>query len=66
MKLMIRDIDWDTDGEPVNWLPECVIMETESEEHLVDDISDRFGFCIKSLGITILPENTVSCLRMSR
>ena len=42
------DIEWDTDGKKVN-LPDSHRMFVQSDEieNLADNLSDRFGWCVK-------------------
>lgn len=52
------DIVWDTDGEKVD-LPQNVRIMLESAENAgeaaVEYLSDKYGWCIKSLNYKVLP-----------
>ena len=50
MKFRATNIEWDTDGEDVD-LPSVDIVEADSAEEVADVLSDKHGFCIRSLGI---------------
>jgi hypothetical protein len=51
-------IDWDIEDDNYEdcedpSLPQEVTIEVESEEEIVDALSDKYGFCICSLSYTI-------------
>lgn len=55
IKCVITNIDWDTDGEVIEYLPANVTLELEdldglgvSDEDVADELSDRYGFCVNS------------------
>lgn len=55
IKCVITNIDWDTDGEVIEYLPASVTLELEdldglgvSDEDVADELSDRYGFCVNS------------------
>ena len=46
-KVVAYDINWDTDGEKVDYLPNSVMIpHTVDDDDIADYLSDRFGFCI--------------------
>lgn len=46
-KVVVYDINWDTDGEKVDYLPNSVmILHAVDDDDIADYLSDRFGFCI--------------------
>lgn len=51
------DIVWDTAGQPID-LPTTVTIEDESVEfdNVADYLSDKYGWCVYSLGIKPLTE----------
>jgi hypothetical protein len=44
------EIDWDSEDSS---LPQVVTLTVEGEEDIVDALSDRFGYCIKSLSYEV-------------
>jgi len=56
IKCVITNIDWDTDGEVIKTLPKDVTFEMDYDDEYgadldqdaVDELSDRYGFCINS------------------
>jgi hypothetical protein len=50
MKFGCCAIEWDTEGEEVN-LPQYAIVEADNEDEVASQLSDRFGWCIKSLKV---------------
>lgn len=51
MKVWVKGIEWDTDGEDVD-LPSDVTIEVEdglSDDDVVDRVSDKYGWCISSV-----------------
>lgn len=43
-------VNWDTDGEKVEELPECVEVPEEIEsEDIADWLSDKYGFCVNGI-----------------
>jgi len=54
--IVVKDIDWDTDGDDVD-LPETVkipaseIDEESDEDAVADWLSDRYGYCVESYEI---------------
>lgn len=55
IKCVITNIDWDTDGEVIEYLPANVTLELEdldglgvSDIDVADELSDRYGFCVNS------------------
>lgn len=46
--IKVTNIDWDTDGEDVDDLPNSLIFEFEDEEYIADVLSDHYGWCINS------------------
>jgi hypothetical protein len=50
MKFRATDIEWDTDGEDVD-LPSEDIVEADSADEVADALSDKHGFCIRSLDV---------------
>ena len=55
IKCVITNIDWDTDGEVIEYLPANVTLELEdldglgvSDVDVADELSDRYGFCVNS------------------
>lgn len=55
IKCVITNIDWDTDGEVIEYLPASVTLELEdldglgvSDEDVADELMDRYGFCVNS------------------
>ena len=59
MKVRFYDINWDTDGDPIDILPQVVECDTnlEDEEDVslngADVLSDRYGFCVNSFSFEI-------------
>ena len=56
VEVRITDIDWDTDGKKVKGLPRAFRMMIEDDgdetfDNVVDALSDKFEFCIKSCNI---------------
>ena len=50
--ILVTDIDWDTDGEPVEGLPESVILDPSvDEDDIADKLTDAYGYCVFSLNI---------------
>ena len=44
---IIYDINWDTDGEKIDNLPNSIIIpHAVDDDDIADYLSDRFGFCI--------------------
>ena len=49
---LATDIDWDTDGEEIDWLPkQCVVPPDLDDDEVADWLSDRFGFCVNGFSI---------------
>ena len=55
IKCVITNIDWDTGGEVIEYLPANVTLELEdldglgvSDIDVADELSDRYGFCVNS------------------
>lgn len=64
VKCVITNIDWDTDGEEIEYLPANVTLELEdleglgvSDEDVADELSDRYGFCVNSFYCDKYDEN---------
>jgi len=61
-KVEASDINWDTDGEEVD-LPSETVVEVEADtteeakEKVVDELSDKHGWCINSLKSNVLNES---------
>lgn len=51
MKYLVSGIEWDCDGKsPEEYnLPTDAQIESDNEELVVDELSDKYGFCIKSV-----------------
>ena len=51
MKIIVKNIKWDTDGETVDGLPDNVVIDeltpnmAEVEDEISDYLSDTYGFC---------------------
>lgn len=58
MRVFAYNIDWDTDGERVDFLPPSFEIDLDDdadpEFDLADALSDKFGFCINSLSFNVL------------
>ena len=54
-KYQASNIVYDTDGEPVEGLPETVDFEADDYDEALnigaDEVSDRTGWCVHSLSI---------------
>ena len=49
---LATDIDWDTDGEEIDWLPkQCFVPPDLDDDEVADWLSDRFGFCVNGFSI---------------
>ena len=49
---LATEIDWDTDGEEIDWLPkQCVVPPDLDDDEVADWLSDRFGFCVNGFSI---------------
>ena len=48
-KFCATGIVYDTDGVKVKGLPTILVVECEDEEEVVDAISDKTGWCVKSV-----------------
>ena len=64
VKCVITNIDWDIDGEEIEYLPANVTLELEdleglgvSDEDVADELSDRYGFCVNSFCCDKYDEN---------
>ena len=53
-------IEWDTDGEEVDLPSEVEIPKDVSEEDMADYLSDKYGWCVKSLGYITKSERSDS------
>lgn len=54
----VTDIDWDTDDEEVEGLPDTATVEVpddedeeDDEDYVTDDLSDEHGWCISDCKI---------------
>ena len=66
MKILITDIDWDTDGENV-YLPKQVLIDNPSPDlladiegdtgALADYLSDEYGFCVNGFESSLMVTN---------
>lgn len=55
-RIMVSEIDWETDGADVE-LPDSVVMEVNDDEDcdtIVDRLSDEYGYLIEGVRITKL------------
>ena len=47
---ILSGIEWDTDGEDVE-LPTTVHITVRNYEDVIDALSDKYGFCVKSVRV---------------
>lgn len=55
MKLVkASDIEWDTDNEVIDNLPDSVIIPSHIEkDDIADYLSDKYGFCVIGFNIEL-------------
>jgi hypothetical protein len=61
MKVIVKGIDWETDGEDVD-LPSSVTMEVAddvAEDDIIDQMSDEYGWLVNGV------QRIIKCLFMS-
>ena len=67
IKIQCYDIEWDTDDEEVDDLPERVLLTIEDEDEIedyydnpddciADILSDKYGWCIKNFDYDLVEE----------
>ncbi len=50
MKFKVTGIDWDCFADPSHYnLPSETIIEAEDEDDVVDELSDKYEWCINSV-----------------
>lgn len=64
MKIIVKNIKWDTDGETVDGLPDKVVIAeltpnmAELEDEISDYLSDTYGFCLYGFDYEIVNNTT--------
>jgi len=48
---MIVKVNWDTDGELINDLPEQVEVPEMELDEIADWLSDNYGWCVNSFNV---------------
>lgn len=61
LDVVIDSIEWDTDGEFIEGLPDALTLHLKShEKYLVDILSDKYGFCVFEFKIRKILVNGVA------
>ena len=58
----VSDIDWDTDGQNIADLPECVYVWADDEDEALDAASDEVGWCIEAAVVEEIDPETLGSL----
>lgn len=58
----ITQIDWDTEGQLIEDLPDSILLETDEEMDqydISDWLSDEYGWCVDNFMFNVLENNSL-------